>query len=180
MRFKQKLIAWLQGNKSSLNPLLLPDKTTGSLVETVQASVIRANSALMQQAMAHWQMADWQALIALSADAVAQDEKGAEIAILLSVAFNQLGEGQQGRYWAEQAKAWGADKQFMKRALLSGAMNSVANVALLDAKQVGLTPKSLRWLEQSAKVSLGDSAVPALVKARAENQLRHLQLSIEQ
>lgn len=54
MRFKQKLIAWLQGNKSSLNPLLLPDKTTGGLVETVQASVIRANSALMQQTMAHW------------------------------------------------------------------------------------------------------------------------------
>lgn len=137
-------------------------------------SVASAEAGLAK-ARLHWQLGEWQSLLAVCEATWALDEKNGELALFAAVACGQLGLLNQARVWVDSAVQAGVEKDQAALALLSGAFNTLAKAHLLRSPEQSEQARALSLFAQSAQLGLGVQAVPGVIKARAQNEVEALE-----
>jgi len=130
-------------------------------------------SADFKRAQACWQVGDWEGLVALSDDALEDSHQRVDLALMVAVAASQLGYSEKSRMYVGKALEWGASREQVGKVLLSGAYNTLGCATLLAGPEY--QSKGGRYLSESARLALGDGAVPSMVRARAREQFEQVQ-----
>lgn len=129
---------------------------------------------LLERARTQWQFGEWQALAALDANALNHHPDRARLALLAAAGCAQTGQIPQAQKLARKSVDWGADRDLVKRLLLSGVHNSLARAAAL----AGQDKRVRRHFEDALNVGVPGGAAPMAVRARAESELT--QIGLEQ
>ena len=113
-------------------------------------------SDLLARAWVHWHSGNWEELIQFSLDALQHQPDRAQLALLGSSAWLQMGHTTTAQHFAGQALVWGVSKQMAAHVLLTGAHRNLGNAALMAgqpqrAQKHFNTPESSNHLSQTLK-----------------------------
>lgn len=96
---------------------------------------LEASNSLSTESIVRWHIGDWEYLVELAAEDVAQHSDKCLIAMFKAAALFQQGLLDAARTWVNQAIGWGADSKMLARIMLSGAHNSLGRAALLAGRE---------------------------------------------
>lgn len=96
---------------------------------------LEASNSLFTESIVRWHIGDWEYLVELAAEDVAQHSEKCLIAMFKATALFQQGVLDAARTWVNQAIDWGANPKMLARLMLSGAHNSLGRAALLAGRE---------------------------------------------
>jgi 2-polyprenyl-3-methyl-5-hydroxy-6-metoxy-1,4-benzoquinol methylase len=154
-----------KGTNSSRSKAQATTISRGVLVNSDQES--------LNQLRLLWQLGDWVALEALSAQDINGFDSRAEFALYISAACFQLGLLDKAKIYQTMALQWGTSKKDISRVLISGVYNTLANASIIAGESS--ISASLKHFVSAAEIALPGIAIDSLIKARTQNQLERLQ-----
>lgn len=122
---------------------------------------------LLDNAKIHWQFGDWEALAAMSSEAIEAHPEKATLAMLSAAAYQQLGQLDKTRDLMRLARTWGASRAQVVKVMAAGVHNVLARITALNH----LDERAIAHYENA--LSFSDNSVPSkhLVRARAASEL---------
>lgn len=131
---------------------------------------LEASNGLFTESMVRWHIGDWEYLIQLGAEDVAQHPDKCLIAMFKAAALFQQGALDAARTWANQAMDWGAKPKTLARTMLSGAHNSLGRVALL----AGQEPQAQAHIKEAMRIGCTELDGALLYPARLMQQKKQI------
>lgn len=86
---------------------------------------------LLTESLIHWHIGDWEYLIGIDSEDIAQHSEKCLIASFKAAALFQQGALNDARVWVSKALDWGIEPNVLVRTLLSGAHNSLGRAYFL-------------------------------------------------
>lgn len=144
------------------------DSVSNKRSSAKSAKTLLTDDTLIQMLRLYWQLGDWQAITFIDEPLIANITERAEAAAYFAAAYLQLGFTSKANIYVELALQWGADKNLLVRNLTSGVYNTLGNASMVSQNQTG---QAAKFYASAAEIALADMAVPAVIKARSQNQL---------
>lgn len=159
-------------NEKSLKKGTNSSRTKARTTVISRGVLVNSDHESLEQLRLLWQLGDWVALEALSAQDINGFNSRAEFALYISAACFQLGFLDKAKIYQAMALQWGANKKDISRVLISGVYNTLASASII-AGEVN-TSTSLKHFFSAAEIALPGIAIDSLIKARTQNQLERL------
>lgn len=131
---------------------------------------LEASNSLSTESIVRWHIGDWEYLVELAAEDVAQHSDKCLIAMFKAAALFQQGLLDAARTWVNQAIGWGADSKMLARIMLSGAHNSLGRAALLAGRE----PQAQSHIKEAMRIGCIELDGHLLFPARLMQQRKQV------
>lgn len=120
-----------------------------------------------------WQVGEWHKLTQYAKEELQQQNTKADMALMVAVAWLQLGESEQAKLCITWSQNWGASKSLLAKYLLSGLDNALGLANLtLDSN----SDKAIQHLQASLEQGCGDTDIEIALSARLNQQKHFIEL----
>jgi len=131
------------------------------------------NENLLSQAKAQWFFGEWESLAELDLNIIRKHPDKAILAILLSSAYQQLGQHNSAKKYVRLSRKWGCDKRLLSQILIAGVHNTLGRIAALCCDE----NKILEYFDASVNlIGISNEEVKLFRQSRSVREMTRLGL----